>query len=339
MPTTLFAALLAGSLAIATGAGQTPPAAPPAAPPQAPPAGQTPPQPGGRRGGAPPVEPITPSPSRVLAPGAVVEKLAGDFIFTEGPTTDKAGNVYFVDQDNNRIMKYDTAGALSTFMQPSGYANGMTFDNQGNLIAAADEKNEMWSIDVATKKVTVLFSTYQGKLLNGPNDVWVHPKSGRIYFTDPYYLRRWWNRGPSENLETVYVYSPADKSMVRLDDELVQANGIIGTPDGLTLYVADIRGRKTFAYDVAADGRLANKRLFCEFGSDGMTIDSEGNVYLTTGRAVQVFDKAGQRIETITPPEVPANVVFGGKDMQTLFMTARTGFYAVKMRVKGVGPQ
>jgi gluconolactonase len=286
-----------------------------------------------------PVPALTPSPSRVLAPGAAVEKLAGDFIFTEGPTTDAAGNVYFVDQDNNRIMKYDTSGVLTTFMQPSGYANGMTFDNAGHLIACADEKNEMWSIDVATKTVTVLFSKYEGKLLNGPNDVWVHPTTGRIYFTDPYYQRRWWNRGPRENPETVYVYSPADKSLRRLDEDLGQANGIIGTPDGRTLYVADIRNRQTFAYDIAADGSLTNKRLFCEFGSDGMTIDSEGNVYLTSGRAVQVFDKTGERVETITPPESPANLVFGGADRQTLFITARTGLYAIKTRVKGVGPQ
>jgi gluconolactonase len=323
---------LVGSLTAAALSAQNPPGTP-----STPTAGQA--QAGGRRGGPPPVPPLTPSPSRVLAPGAVVEKLAGDFIFTEGPTTDTAGNVYFVDQDNNRIMKYDTAGVLTTFMQPSGYTNGMTFDNQGHLIAAADEKNEMWSIEVATKKVTVLFNTYEGKLLNGPNDVWVHPTTGRIYFTDPYYQRRWWNRGPRENPETVYVYSPSDKSLKRLDEDLGQANGIIGTPDGRTLYVADIRNRQTFAYDIAADGALTRKRLFCEFGSDGMTIDSEGNVYLTTGRAVQVFDKTGERIETITPPESPANVVFGGADRQTLFMTARTGLYAIKTRVKGVGPQ
>jgi len=323
---------LVGSLTAAALSAQNPPGTP-----STPTADQA--QGGGSRGGPPPVPPLTPSPSRVLAPGAVVEKLAGDFIFTEGPTTDTAGNVYFVDQDNNRIMKYDTAGVLTTFMQPSGYTNGMTFDNQGHLIAAADEKNEMWSIEVATKKVTVLFNTYEGKLLNGPNDVWVHPTTGRIYFTDPYYQRRWWNRGPRENPETVYVYSPSDKSLKRLDEDLGQANGIIGTPDGRTLYVADIRNRQTFAYDIAADGVLTRKRLFCEFGSDGMTIDSEGNVYLTTGRAVQVFDKTGERIETITPPESPANVVFGGADRQTLFMTARTGLYAIKTRVKGVGPQ
>ena len=275
----------------------------------------------------------------MLAPGAVVEKIPGEFLFTEGPTADAAGNVYFSDQPNNRILKYDTAGVLTTFLEPAGRTNGMTLDNAGHIIAAADEKNELWSIDIATKKATVLVSTYEGKPLNGPNDIWVHPTTGRIYFTDPFYSRAYWNRGPRENVETVYVYSPSDKSLKRLDDDLGQANGIIGTPDGRTLYVADIRNRQTFGYDIAADGTLTNKRLFCEFGSDGMTIDSEGNVYHSTGGAVQVFDKSGTRIETIVAPENPANMVFGGADRQTLFITARTGFYKVKMRVKGVGPQ
>lgn len=279
------------------------------------------------------------APSRILAPGAHVEKLAGDFIFTEGPTSDQSGNVFFVDQDNNRILKYDTGGTLSTFMQPSGYANGMSFDNNGRLIAGADEKNELWSINVSTKTWTVLVNSFEGKLLNGPNDIWVHPMSGRIYFTDPYYQRKWWSRGPKESPEAVYVYSPGDRKLVRVIDDMVQPNGIIGTPDGNKLYVADIRGRKTFEYDIQTDGTLANKHLFVEFGSDGMTIDSEGNVYLTTGRAIQVFDRNGQSLESIAVPEVPANVCFGGKDKQTLFITARTGLYAVKMRVRGVGPQ
>jgi gluconolactonase len=276
----------------------------------------------------------------ILAPGAAVRKLAGDFIFTEGPTADREGNVYFVDQDNNRILKYDTAGVLATFMQPSNYANGMTFDNDGHLVAAADEKNELWSIDVATKKPTVLVDgRYDGKLLNGPNDIWVHPKTGRIYFTDPYYQRKWWNRGPKESPEAVYVYAPAEKKLTRLLEDLVQPNGIIGTPDGKTLYISDIRGRKTYAYDIADDGSLTNKRLFCESGSDGMTIDSEGNVYLTTRGAVAVFDSTGKPIETIAVPESPSNVCFGGADKQTLFITARTGLYAVQTRVRGVGPQ
>jgi gluconolactonase len=278
------------------------------------------------------------NPSKIIARGASVEKLAGDFIFTEGPTSDKNGNVFFVDQDNNRIMEYDVNGKLTTFMQPSGYSNGMTFDEKGNLIATADEKNEMWSIDVATKKVTVLFNTFEGKLLNGPNDVWVQPTTGRLYFTDPYYARKWWKRGPKENPECVYSYSRTDHKMTRVIDDMVQPNGIIGTPDGKTLYVSDIRGGKTFAYDIEADGSLGNKRLFCDVGSDGMTIDSEGNVYLSSG-TVQVFDRNGQHVENIAVPEAPANVCFGGRDHRTLFITARTGLYAVKTVVKGVGPQ
>jgi gluconolactonase len=281
----------------------------------------------------------TAAPETILAPGAKVEKLAGDFIFTEGPTADRHGNVFFVDQDSNRILEYDVNGQLTTFMQPSGYANGMTFDGQGHLIAAADEKNEMWSIDVATKKATVLFSGYEGKLLNGPNDVWVNPRSRRIYFTDPYYQRKWWSRGPKESPEAVYVYSPAERRLTRLIDDLVQPNGIIGTPDGKLLYVADIRARKTYAYDIAADGGLVNKRLFAPLGSDGMTIDADGHVYLTTGPRVVVLDRTGRELESIAVPEAPSNVCFGGKDRRTLFITARTGFYAVKTRMRGVGPQ
>jgi gluconolactonase len=280
-----------------------------------------------------------PPPSKILAPGAKVEKVAGDFIFTEGATSDDKGNVYFVDQDNNRIMEYDTKGKLTTFMQPSGYSNGMTFDGKGHLIAAADEKNELWSIDIKTKKATPLFNTYEGKLLNGPNDVWVHPKTGRIYLTDPYYARKWWNRGPKENPETVYMYDPTTKKLTRIIDDLTQPNGIIGTPDGRTLYVADIRARRTYAYDISADGSIGNKRLFAESGSDGLTIDSAGNIYMTVGRAVEVYDKAGTHLESIPVPENPSNVCFGGKDKRTLFITARTGFYAVKTVVKGVGYQ
>lgn len=326
-PKIILTALIVAGLTVVAAAQQ---------PPASQPAGR-----GGRRGGPPPPPPLTPNPSRVLAPGATVEKLAGDFLFTEGPTADKDGNVYFVDQPNDRILKYDTTGALTTFMQPSGRSNGMSFDPQGRLIAGADEKNELWSIDVATKAHTALVSTYDGKLLNGPNDVWVHPTSGRIYLTDPFYQRDWWKgvRGPMENPQTAYFYSRDDNRLVRIIDDMMQPNGIIGTPDGRTLYVADIRARQTYAYDIQADGTLANKRLFCEFGSDGMTIDSEGNVYLTGGRFVQVFDRTGQRIESIAVPEAPSNVVFGGADRGTLFITARTGFYAVKMRVHGVDPQ
>ena len=127
----------------------------------------------------------------VIAPGAKLEKLAGGFDFTEGPTCDRAGNLFFVDQPNNRIMEWSTDGKLSTFLQPSGHANGMCFDANGNLIACADEHNELWSI-APDKKTTVLIKNFKGKYLNGPNDVWVAP-GGAMYITDPFYQRAWWD--------------------------------------------------------------------------------------------------------------------------------------------------
>jgi gluconolactonase len=126
----------------------------------------------------------------VLAPGAKLEKLAGDFSFTEGPTCDAAGNLYFTDQPNDRIMKWSVDGKLSTYKQPAGRANGMYFDAKGNLLACADEKTALWSI-APDGQVTVVLSQYEGKALNGPNDVWVRPDGG-LYFTDPFYKRPWW---------------------------------------------------------------------------------------------------------------------------------------------------
>jgi gluconolactonase len=274
----------------------------------------------------------------VIAPGAKLEKLAADFKFTEGPAADADGNVYFTDQPNDRIMKWSSAGKLSTFLEPCGRSNGLCFDAKGNLWACADEKNELWRID-PKGKVTVVVKDYKGKLLNGPNDLWIRPDGG-IYLTDPYYKRDYWKRGPKEqDKEAVYFLSPDHKTLTRVADDLQQPNGIIGTADGKTLYVADIWGNKTYLYEIQDNGTLKDKRLFCSLGSDGMTIDNEGNVYLT-GKGVTVFDKAGKQIEKIAVPEPwTANVCFGGKQRDTLFITASKSLYSVKMRVKGVGSQ
>lgn len=274
----------------------------------------------------------TPSP---VAEGAKVEKLAGGFKFTEGPAPDADGNVYFTDQPNDRIHIWSTDGKLSTFMEKCGRSNGLCFDAKGTLWACADEKNELWKIDVKTKEKTVVVKDYGGKLLNGPNDVWVRPDGG-VYFTDPYYKRPYWTRGaPEQDTQGVYFVSPEGK-LTRVDGDVKQTNGIIGTPDGKTLYVADIGDRKTYQYDIQTDGSLKNRKLFCSMGSDGMTLDSEGNVYLTLSKAVTVFDKTGKKVATIDVPEGTTNVCFGGKDRSTLFITAGTSLYAVKTRVKGV---
>jgi gluconolactonase len=275
--------------------------------------------------------------SKIIAPGATLQKLAGDFVFTEGPACDRQGNVFFTDQPNDRIHKWSIDGKLSTFMQPCGRANGLSFDHEGYLWACADEKNEMWRIDPAGK-TTVVVKDYKGKLLNGPNDVWIQPTGG-LYFTDPYYKRDYWKRGPKEMDECVYYLAPDHQTLTRVIEDLKQPNGIIGTPDGKLLYVADIGAGKTYRYSTQPDGALKEKKLFCEMGSDGMTIDSAGNIYLT-GKGVSVFDSSGKKIEHIEVPENwTANVCFGGKDKQTLFITATKSLYGLHMRVSGVDSQ
>lgn len=277
-------------------------------------------------------------PADIVAPGAQMEKLADGFVFTEGPACDARGDIFFTDQPNDRIMCWSAAGKLSTYRQPCGRSNGLCFDKHGNLWACADEKNELWQI-APDGKVTVVARDYGGKLLNGPNDVWVRPDGG-VYFTDPYYQRDYWHRGPKEqDQEAVYFLPPTHDRLMRVVSDMRQPNGIIGTPDGKTLYIADIGSGKTYAYEIRQDGALANKRLFCEMGSDGMTIDNEGNVYLT-GRGVLVFDRAGKRILEIPVAEDwCGNVCFGGKDRHLLFITASKGVYGLRMRVHGVGSQ
>jgi gluconolactonase len=277
----------------------------------------------------------------VVASGAKLQKLAGDFLFTEGPTCDKNGNLFFVDQPNNRILEWSEDGKLSTFMQPSDHANGMCFDVKGNLIVCADEHNKLWSI-APDKTVTVLVTNYQGKYLNGPNDVWVAPNNG-VYFTDPFYKRKWWDHTTMAlDGEKVFYLSPDRKKLIPVIEGLKKPNGITGTPDGKTLYVADIRGNQTWRYDILPDGSLTNKTLFCENGSDGMTIDEDGNLYLcATGQTngVSVFDPAGKLIDHIDVPERwSANVCFGGQDRKTLFITASTSLYSIRMNVKGANP-
>jgi len=269
----------------------------------------------------------------LVTPGAKVVKLAGGFQFTEGPAADAEGNVFFTDQPNDRIYMWSVDGNLSIFHENPGRANGLYFDKNGNLLACADLNNELWLIKM-NGEMTVLVNGYQGKRLNGPNDLWVDPKGG-IYFTDPFYRRSYWSRGPMEqDGQHVYYLTPDRQKLLRVADDLIQPNGIIGTPDGKLLYVADIKAKRTYVYTINSDGTLSNKDLFAPEGSDGMTIDSEGNVYLTT-KDVSVYDPAGNNIERLEVPEQPANVCFGGKDKHTLFITARTSLYSLRMRVKG----
>ena len=284
-------------------------------------------------------QPQSPSPlPDIAAPGATLTRLPQDFSFTEGPASDAQGNIFFTDQPNDTIWKYDTDGKLSVWMKPAGRSNGLCFDAAGNLISCADEKNELWSIS-PDKQVTVLIKDFNGKLLNGPNDIWVAP-DGAMYMSDPFYKRDYWKRGPKEQPgEYVLRLSPTDKTLTSVATDLKKPNGIIGTPDGKTLYVADIASHKTYSFSIQPDGTLADKKLFCEMGSDGMTIDSEGNIYIT-GNGVTIFAPDGKKIGHIDINEKwTANICFGGKDRDTLFVTASKSAYTLKTRVHGVNSQ
>jgi len=272
----------------------------------------------------------------LIADGAKPELLAEGYSFTEGPAVDRDGNVYFTDQPNDRIVKFNAADrSFSDWLKPAGRSNGTRFDRDGNLITCADEKNELWSI-APDKKITVLLRDFGGKLLNGPNDLWIRP-DGNLYFTDPLYPRDYWKRDKASQQpgQHVYFFDVKSKKATAAITDLKQPNGITGTPDGRTLYVADLGAKKTWSYSVNADGTVENKTPFCDLGSDGMTLDAEGNVYLT-GRGVTVFDKTGRKLANIPIPEPwTGNVTFAGKDRQLLFVTASKKVYGVAMRVKG----
>ncbi len=277
---------------------------------------------------------ITSAAESVIFPGAKLEKIAGNFAFAEGPTCDKNGNLFFTDQPNNRIMEWSVDEKLSTFLQPAGRANGMMFDAQGNLIACADEHNQLWSIS-PDKIISILVTNFDGKYLNGPNDVWIAPNGG-MYLSDPFYRRKWWDHDMMAltNEEVLYL-SPDRKTLARVTDDLKKPNGITGSPDGKNLFVSDIRAGQTWRYDIQPDGSLTNKTFFCALGSDGMTIDDEGDLYLT-GHGVTIFDKTGKQICHIDVDEKwSGNVSFGGKDHRTLFITASTSLYSIRMNVKG----
>lgn len=272
---------------------------------------------------------------RVIRPGAELKKLDAKFAFTEGPAVNKAGDIYFTDQPNDKIWMYDNKGQLSLFMDKTGRSNGLYFDRKGNIISCADEKNELWSIS-PDKKVTVLLSQFEGKHLNGPNDLWIDPKGG-IYFTDPYYQREYWERKEPEIAGQKVYYLPKGKSTPFIvEDSIVKPNGIVGTPDGKYLYVADIQANKTYRYKISADGRLKDRKEFAPQGSDGMTLDNEGNLYIT-GKGVTVYNNKGEKLGNIAvPSNWTGNVCFGGKDRKTLLITASESVYTLEMQVKGV---
>jgi gluconolactonase len=266
-----------------------------------------------------------------------VHRLNTDFAFTEGPASDAAGNLYFTDIPNSRIHKRDAKGTLSVFAEPSGHCNGLMV--VGNRLLACEMDGQLKEYDLTTGKETSLATEYNGARFNAPNDL-VIDNAGGIYFTDPRY------RAPDpwpQGKEAVY-YRAANGKVTRLIEDRTAPNGVILSPDEKTLYVIPSMEKQMWSYPVTSAGKIGAGKVFCELtqpegkdntGGDGLTIDTNGNLYITTALGLQIFAPSGNQLGIITVPEHPANVSFGGKDRSTLFVTARKSLYSVETQAQG----
>ena len=275
------------------------------------------------------VPPVHAQEASLVEPDATVMRLAGNFGFTEGPAADADGNVYFTDIPSERILKWSPGEGVTVFRHFSGGANGLRVDRDGRLVVCEMGNRQITMIDMQGN-VTVLADRFEGNRFNSPNDLWIDP-SGGIYFSDPRY-------GATDDQEIrghhVYYITPDRTTVRRVIDDLTSPNGIIGTSDGSRLYVADHAAGRTWVYTPQRDGSLTDKRLFASQGADGMTMDERGNLYLT-GQDISIYNPDGIQIGSIAVREVPANLAFGGRGRKTLFITARTSLYAVRMTVTG----
>jgi len=281
----------------------------------------------------------------IVAEDAELVKLNAhqQFAFTEGPCWDGKSTLYFSDIPNNRIMKLLPDGTFTVFREPSGGANGLMFDAEGNLISCNGGARQVTMLDRDGTVKAVLAEGYEGKRLNSPNDLVIDSKGG-IYFTDP----RFGNQdGVEQDKEAVY-YRRTDGTLVRVVDDMIKPNGVILSPDENTLYVGDSAREYIRAYDVEPDGTVTNGRDFARLPpvmrsgrekrnvADGLAMDVEGNLYVAASSGIEVFDRNGDYLGAIEVPEPPANCTFGGTDYKMMFITARTSVYRVKLKVPGV---
>lgn len=276
-----------------------------------------------------------------IGPIGEVVALHTGFKFTEGPAADAAGNIYFTDIPNNRIHKIATDRSLSTFLENTEGTNGLAFDVNGRLIGCNAKTKRLVAVDMATKEVSTAADNCDGEPLVGLNDL-VIDREGGIYCTGPVLGKP---KSPELGSSVFYV-SPAAE-VTRLPMQLVFPNGISLSPDEKTLYVLPYVGGDLMAYKITSPGKVDAGRVFCKVeqredakspaGGDGMTVDTKGNLYLTVPSigAIQVVDPNGKTLGLIHLPLAPANCAFGGTDMKTLYITARTTVFAAKMEVPG----
>ncbi|MDZ7606671.1 MAG: SMP-30/gluconolactonase/LRE family protein [Cyclobacteriaceae bacterium] len=292
----------------------------------------------------------------IVSGDAKIEKLADGFLFIEGPLWHPDGYLLFSDIPANKIMKYVPGQGVSVYLENSGFvgsedeitgqgSNGLTFDLSGNLIICQHGARQILKADLAGN-FTPLARQFGGKRLNSPNDV-VVKSDGTIFFTDPPWGLAKGVDDPAKELDFQGVFILKSGNLTLLDNALKLPNGLAFSPDEKYLYVTDSDGSRKlyYRYELAENGMLKDKQLFFDAselkgqgGPDGIKVDSKGNCYFTGPGGVLVINPKGEHIGTIAPPEVPANLAFGGKDGKTLFMTCRTGLYAIELKVEGILP-
>ncbi|MBD3674502.1 MAG: SMP-30/gluconolactonase/LRE family protein [Planctomycetaceae bacterium] len=273
-----------------------------------------------------------------IGPIGDVEQLHTDFQFTEGPAKAPDGTIYFTDIPADRIYQISASGKLSVFLEPAGHCNGLMVTADGTLYACSMD-GQLIKIDRKTKQVTPVAPEYKGKRFNAPNDL-VVDRSGGIYFTDPHFRAP----EPLPQGKTAVYYRSAEGKVTRLIDDLKAPNGVILSPDEKTLYVIPSMQAEMMAYAVKSPGKLGPGKLFCTLkqqngqsgrGGDGLTVDTDGNLYITSGLGLQIYNPAGKLLGIMEFPEQPANVTFGGEDNSVLYVTARTSLYTAKVKTTG----
>lgn len=278
----------------------------------------------------------------LLAAGAVscaqdfselrIERAATGYRFTEGPVWSREGYLLFSDVPANRIIKLTPPNATSIFRENSGAANGNTFDSKGNLYTC-EGANHRVSRTAPKGKIEILADTFEGKPFNAPNDI-VVSKEGHVFFTDPAFG----NQADSKQIAFFGVYHVTPKGEVNAVARLqTRPNGIALSPNGRILYIANSDERNVRAYDVDRSGATSNERVVIkgiDGVPDGIKVDEKGNIYVTC-RGVAIYSPSGILLRMIDMPETPANCAFGDADQQTLYVTARTSVYRIRLNVKG----
>jgi gluconolactonase len=300
----------------------------------------------------------------IVPADAKIEKLAGGFLFTEGPiwvprTEDTNGYLLFSDPNNNLIYRWTQDGQLSIFMTKSGYrgmdigefsqpgSNGLTLDKQGRLTIDQQGNRRVVRLE-KNGQITVLADRYEGKRLNSPNDL-VYKSDGALYFTDPPFGLPKFFDDPRKELpySGVFRVSPDGKNIQLVTKELSGPNGLAFSPDEKYFYVDNWEDKRKIIlrYEVNPDGTLSNGNVFFDMTSaegedalDGMKIDQKGNLYVSGPGGLWIISPEGKHLGTIVPPEHPHNFNWGDDDARTLYLCARTGLYRIRLNIPGIRP-